>query len=452
MDYSQLSFWHAEIGELSPRAVPSEGGPFDVAIAGAGFTGLWTGIYLLRANPKLKVAIFEKEIAGFGASGRNGGWCSALFPWAADQLVEKYGKDAARQLRSAMVDTVQEVGRVTNELGIDCDFQLSGTHYLIRSEAQRLKAEHELAAATELGVDQLREISPELAPRATKVLGSVFDPACASIQPAKLVRGLAESFERLGGLIFEETEVLTLSEGRIETSRGEFKAEYVVDALEGYRSTLREKSRDSIPIYSLMVVTEVLPEELLNEMGLEPGVTFADYRNLVIYGQRTKDNRIAFGGRGAPYHFGSRIKPGYDRNDRIHDQIEGVLLDLFPQLVGVKFEQRWGGALGVSRDWMASVRLDEKSKLCQAGGYVGDGVGTSNLAGRTMADLILGLSTPLTNLCWVQHQSPKWEFEPLRFIAARGALIGADIADQIEGVTGRRSLISKIIARLTGKG
>jgi glycine/D-amino acid oxidase-like deaminating enzyme len=225
-----------------------------------------------------------------------------------------------------------------------------------------------------------------------------------------------------------------------------------VDALEGYRSTLREKRRDSIPIYSLMVVTEVLPEELLNEMGLEPGITFADYRNLVIYGQRTKDNRIAFGGRGAPYHFGSSIKPGYDRNDRIHDQIEGVLLDLFPQLSTVKFEQRWGGALGVSRDWMASVRLDPKSKLGQAGGYVGDGVGTSNLAGRTMADLILGLSTPLTKLCWVQHQSPKWEFEPLRFIAARGALLGADIADQIEGVTGKRSLISKIIARLTGKG
>ena len=351
-----------------------------------------------------------------------------------------------------MVDTVQEVGRIAKELGIDCDFQLSGTQYLIRSKAQRIKAEHELAAAEELGVDQLREVSPELAPRATKVLGSVFDPACASIQPAKLVRGLAESFEKLGGVIFEKTEVLRLSEGRIETSRGDFMAEYVVDALEGYRSTLREKRRDSIPIYSLMVVTEVLPEELLNEMGLEPGITFADYRNLVIYGQRTKDNRIAFGGRGAPYHFGSSIKPGYDRNDRIHDQIEGVLLDLFPQLNTVKFEQRWGGALGVSRDWMASVRLDPKSKLGQAGGYVGDGVGTSNLAGRTMADLILGLSTPLTKLCWVQHQSPKWEFEPLRFIAARGALLGADIADQIEGVTGKRSLISKIIARLTGKG
>jgi len=452
VDFSQLSFWHSQIAELAPREVPSDPGPFDVGIAGAGFTGLWTGIYLLKANPNLKVAIFEKEIAGFGASGRNGGWCSALFPWAADQLSEKYGKEAAKQLRSAMVETVQEVGRVTEELGIDCDFQLSGTHYLIRSEAQRSKAEHELAVAEELGVDQLRKISAELAPRATKVLGSVFDPACASIQPAKLVRGLAESFEKLGGVIFEQTEVKRLTEGRIETSRGDFMAEYVVDALEGYRSTLRGKRRDSIPIYSLMVVTEVLPEELLDEMGLEPGITFADYRNLVIYGQRTKHNRIAFGGRGAPYHFGSSIKPSYDRNDRIHDQIEEVLLDLFPQLSSVKFEQRWGGALGVSRDWMASVRLDPKSKLGQAGGYVGDGVGTSNLAGRTMADLILGLSTPITKLCWVQHQSPKWEFEPLRFVAARGALIGADVADQIEGVTGKRSLISKIIARLTGKG
>ena len=241
MDFSQLSFWHSQIAELTPRAIPSDAGPFDVGIAGAGFSGLWTGIYLLRANPNLKVAIFEKEIAGFGASGRNGGWCSALFPWAPDQLAEKYGKEAAKQLRSAMVDTVQEVGRITKELGIDCDFQLSGTQYLIRSKAQRIKAEHELAVAEELGVDQLRKVSPEQAPRATKVLGSVFDPACASIQPAKLVRGLAESFEKLGGVIFEKTEVLGLSEGRIKTSRGDFMAEYVVDALEGYRSTLREK-------------------------------------------------------------------------------------------------------------------------------------------------------------------------------------------------------------------
>lgn len=451
MNYSELSFWHSQLGEIQPRELPSVQVPFDVAIAGAGYTGLWTGIYLLRAQPGMKVAIFEKEVAGFGASGRNGGWCSALFPWAADQLAEKYGLEQARNLRQAMVETVEEVGRITGELGVDCDFQHAGTYYLIRSAAQQAKAEHELKVASEVGIDQLARIPSDATPRATDVFGAVFDPGCASVQPAKLVRGLAEAFEQLGGVIFEQTAVQSISPGKLLTSRGEYAAEYVIDAMEGYRSNLEGKKRASIPIYSLMVATEELPDELFDEIGLAPGATFADYRNLVIYGQRTKDNRIAFGGRGAPYHFGSKIKPEYDRNDRIHDQIEKVLLELFPQLNGTKFEYRWGGALGVARDWMASVKLDSVTKVGQAGGYVGDGVGTSNLAGRTMADLILGRSTPLTSLCWVQHTSPKWEPEPLRFVAARAALIGADLADQIEGVTGRRSLISKIIAKLTGK-
>ena len=431
--------------------MPDSKGPFDVAIVGAGYTGLWTGIYLLRQKPELKVAIFEAEVAGFGASGRNGGWCSALFPWAADQLADRFGESAAKTLRKAMVDTVDEVGRITAELGIDCDFEKAGTHYLVRSKAQEAKANHELEVAARFEVDQLRMAEASDAPRASKVSASIFDPACASIQPAKLARGLADAFIELGGEIYEQTRVMEIKPGRIITSRGDFSAESVVDATEGYRTTLKGKKRSSIPIYSLMIATEPIAEELLDEIGLKPGVTFADYRNLVIYGQRTADNRIAFGGRGAPYHFGSSIKAEYDQVPRIHSQIERVLFELFPQLAGTKIEYRWGGALGVARDWMASVSLDPVTKIGQAGGYVGDGVGTSNLAGRTMADLLLGRSTDLTSLCWVNHHSPKWEIEPLRFIAARSALIGADLADQIEGVTGRRSVISKIIARLTGK-
>ena len=451
-DYRQLSFWHASLDEdLAPRNLPRETGPFDVAIAGAGFTGLWTALYLLRQNPKLKVAVFEKEIAGFGASGRNGGWCSALFPWAADQLAKRFGDEAAVALRKEMVATVDEVGAITAELGIECDFQKAGTHYLIRSKAQQAKASHELAVAGRFGVDQLVAVDAASAPSASDSAGSVFDPACASVHPAKLVRGLARAVEDLGGFIFEKTEVLEIQPGMIRTSRGDYEANIVVDALEGYRSNLTGKKRRSIPIYSLMIATEPIEASLLDEIGLKPGVTFADYRNLVIYGQRTQDDRIAFGGRGAPYHFGSKIKPEYDLAPRIHNQIEVVLKELFPQLAEVKITHRWGGALGVSRDWMASVSLDPVTKVGQAGGYVGDGVGTSNLAGRTMADLILGQTTPRTKLCWVQHSSPNWEIEPLRFIAARSALFGADLADQIEGVTGRKSVISKIIASLTGK-
>jgi glycine/D-amino acid oxidase-like deaminating enzyme len=200
-----------------------------------------------------------------------------------------------------------------------------------------------------------------------------------------------------------------------------------------------------------MIVTEPISPELLDEIGLVQGITFADFRNLIIYGQRTKDNRIAFGGRGAPYHFGSSVKAEYDTVEKIHVFLEKELKDLFPQLKEVKITHNWGGALGVARDWMTSVRLDSVTKIGQAGGYVGDGVGTSNLAGRTMADLILGNQSDLTALAFVNHRSPRWEVEPFRFIAARGAMLAARIADVIERSTGRQSFITSIIRFLTGK-
>ncbi len=424
---------------------------FDVVILGAGFTGLWTGIYLLRQQPKLRVAVLEKEIAGFGASGRNGGWCSALFPWSSEKLAKEFGVEAAQALRRAMISTVDEVGRIAGELGIDCDYQKSGTYNLIRSDAQRQRALAEIELARKFEVDQLQLRGSESAPRATKSQGAVFDPACASIHPAKLVRGLANSFMELGGYLFEATDVKNFSAGKVASSRGEFTAEYVVDALEGYRPSIEGQKRRSLPLYSLMIVTEPIPASVLDDLGLLPGVTFADFRNLIIYGQRTKDNRIAFGGRGAPYHFGSRIKASYDIVPRIHEHLERELRELFPTLGGYRITHRWGGALGVTRDWMASVSLDPVTKLAQAGGYVGDGVGTSHLAGKTLADLILGRDSAESRLCFVNHRSPSWEIEPLRFFAARGAMLAASWADRIEGATGRSSVIARTIRWLTGK-
>lgn len=418
---------------------------------GAGFTGLWTAVYLLRNQPGLRVAVIEKEIAGFGASGRNGGWCSALFPWSAQTLGKEFGLAAAQNMRRAMISTVDEVGRVSQELGIDCDYQKAGTYNLIRSAAQHQKALEELRLAELFQVDRLELKDNANSPRATQSQGSVFDPACASIHPAKLVRGLARAFIELGGELFEATTVESFSPGHVVTNRGVFTAEYVVDALEGYRPTVKGQKRRSLPLYSLMIATEPIPGSVLDDLGLAPGVTFADFRNLIIYGQRTKDNRLAFGGRGAPYHFGSRIKTEYDNVKRIHDHLELELKSMFPILGGYRITHRWGGALGVTRDWMASVTLDPVTKLAQAGGYVGDGVGTSHLAGKTLADLILGNSSFETSLCFVNHRSPNWEVEPLRFIAARGAMFAAGLADQIEGTTGRSSLISKIIRWLTGK-
>lgn len=449
--YRSLSFWHDSLQEsLSPRPVAS-GRNYDVLILGAGYTGLWTALYLLRQKPEIKIAIIEKEIAGFGASGRNGGWCSALFPWSAELISQRYGKEQAVAIRQAMIQTVDEVGSITNELGIDCDYKKSGTVNLVRNNAQLKRAEAEVNQAAEFGVDQLRFVEKKLLPKAHGAVTGVFDPSCASIQPAKLARGLARKVEELGAAIFEKTEVLDFSAGIVNTTRGDFHAEYIVDALEGYRPLLPRRKRDFLPLYSLMIVTEPIDATLLDEIGLVEGITFADFRNLIIYGQRTKDNRIAFGGRGAPYHFGSSIKAEYDIVEKIHEYLERELKELFPQLSQVRVTHRWGGALGVARDWMASVRLNPVTKIGQAGGYVGDGVGTSNLAGRTMADLILGKSSSLTSLAFVNHRSPRWEVEPLRFIAARGAMLAARVADVIESSTGRQSFITSLIRFLTGK-
>lgn len=450
--YRELSFWHESLTEsLEPRSALPGDIDCDVAIMGAGFTGLWTALYLLQADPTLKVVVLEKEIAGFGASGRNGGWCSALFPWAADQLAQTYGFDAAVAIRHAMVETVAEVGRITEELGIDCDWAAGGTITIARTQAQLDRANEELAAAARFGVDQLSWLEPSAAPKFSQSLGAVFDPGCARVHPAKLVRGLALALERLGGTIYEQTEVTSFHEGVAQTSRGQVRARFVIEALEGYRSNIRQLRRRSIPIYSLMIATEPLPDVVFDEIGLDHGVTFADFRHLLVYGQRTADNRIAFGGRGAPYHFASRVRREYDLVEKIHGRLELGLRQLLPQIGDAKITHRWGGALGVPRDWMASVGLDSKTGIGYGGGYVGDGVGTSNLAGRTLADLVLGRETELTKLAWVNHRSPNWEPEPLRFVGARGGVFAAELADNVEGATGRRSLISRGLAKITGK-
>jgi glycine/D-amino acid oxidase-like deaminating enzyme len=178
-----------------------------------------------------------------------------------------------------------------------------------------------------------------------------------------------------------------------------------------------------------MIATEPLPASFWDEVGWSRRETFSDARRLVIYGQRTADDRIAFGGRGAPYHFGSSVKPEYDRNTRVHDDIHATLKEIFPQLADAAITHRWGGPVGAPRDWYCSVGVDRSTGLGWAGGYVGDGVATTNLAGRTLCDLITGETSDLTSLPWVDHRSRKWEPEPLRWMGINSMVrlpIGAD--------------------------
>jgi glycine/D-amino acid oxidase-like deaminating enzyme len=285
---------------------------------------------------------------------------------------------------------------------------------------------------------------------ATAVLGATYTPHCAAIHPARLARGLARAVERLGVTVHESTPVTRIDPGAAVTAHGRVRAEVVVRATEGYTAGLAGLRRLLAPVWSLMIATEPLPDEVWRRIGLAGRETFADHRHLVIYGQRTADDRLAFGGRGAPYHFASRVRPEHDREPATFAALRSVLVELLPDVRDAAVTHTWGGPLGVPRDWCASVGLDRRTGLAWAGGYVGDGVATSNLAGRTLADLVLGTSSDLTALPWVGHRSPRWEPEPLRWLGVSAALAAMTTADSVEVRTGRPARRADLVNRLLG--
>ena len=451
-----LSLWLDQVAgdgdALTPRDPLDGDCEADVVVVGGGLTGLWTAYYLTEADPELRVVIVEREFAGFGASGRNGGWCSALFPTSATAIARTHGPVAARQMRAAMRDTVVEVGGVAAFEEIDCGFAYGGTITLARSSAQLERARAEADDAGRWGDDVTLLAAAAARARlgATRVLGATFNSDCARVQPARLARGLARVVEARGVAVAEGTTALRLSPRAVVTDHGIVRARHVVRATEAWTSQLPASRRDVVPVYSLMIATEPLPADVWERIGLARSETFADHRNLIVYGQRTSDDRIAFGGRGAPYHAGSRIDGAFDRDARVHAQLRRALVDLFPELAGARITHAWGGPLGIARDWQASVGLDQGTGLAWAGGYVGDGLSTTNLAGRTLADLITGHDSPLTRLPWVDHRSPRWEPEPLRWLGINAGLGVAVAADAEERRTHRPSRLVRPLARLTG--
>lgn len=458
MTYRSLSWWHESCGDdLSPRPPLPGSLDVDVAIVGAGLTGLWTAYYLAGSDPTLRIAVLEKDVAGFGASGRNGGWASALFPTGRAKLAKLPGssRDAAVRLTKAMRDTVAEVRRVVESEGIDCDLHQGGTVNIARSAIQLQRARDEVRDAYEWGdtEDDLRlldESEVTAMVSAAEAVGGTYTPHCARVHPAKLVRGLARVVEGRGVTIYEGTEVTAISPRRAVTARGTVNAAFIVRATEGFTPQLDGLKRQVVPVYSLIVATEPLPASVWDEIGLHDRPTFSDYRHLIIYGQRTADDRLVFGGRGAPYHFASKVDARFDREEHVFADLRETLVGLFPAVAGRAFTHAWGGPLGITRDWMASVGLNRSSGLGWAGGYVGDGVSTTNLAGRTLADLIAGEPTDLTTLPWVNHRSRAWEPEPLRWVGINAGLKAMGAADHEERFTGRPSWLAKAVTPLVG--
>ena len=448
-----VSHWWASLGGPPPRRDPLPGpAEADVAIVGAGYTGLWTAYHLKRADPSLRVVVLEREFAGFGASGRNGGWLSGFLAGSRERWAAACGRDGVVAAQRAMFATVDEVARTCAREGIDCDLLKGGNLTVATTAPQLRRLQEELAYERRwgFGEEDVRGLAPDEVLDRLRVhgaAGALFSPHCARVHPATLVRGLAQAVERLGVPVYESTAVTGIEPRRVTTSRGDVRVEWVVRATEGYTAGLPGLRRELVPMNSAMIVTEPVDDHL----GWTGGETLLDAAHLYCYLQRTADGRIAIGGRGVPYRFGSRTDRAGEVAARTADELRGRLRRLFPTLGEVRVDHAWAGVLGVPRDWCSTVGADASTGLAWAGGYVGDGVSTANLAGRTLRDLILGERTELTRLPWVNWRARSWEPEPLRFLAIRGIYGMYRRADAAEDRTGRPSRIAALAGRVAGR-
>jgi glycine/D-amino acid oxidase-like deaminating enzyme len=453
-----VSFWYADLGGLPHQRPPLDGDTtVDVCIIGAGYTGLWSAWYLRQADPSLRILIVEKEFAGFGASGRNGGWLTGGFAWSHEKYLSTGTPQGVRAMVQAMNGTVDEVIRVAGLEGIDADIRRTDELMVAVTPAQMARVTAEVAHRRHWGegTDRVFAIGAEAARARVNIpglLGGMVVTGVARIQPAKLVRGLAAAVERRGVTIAEGTAVTGIAPGRVTTNRGTVTAPVILRATEGFTATLPGLKRDWLPLNSAQIVTEPLPAALWDRIGWQGHEILGDFANAYCYCQRTREGRITVGARGVPYRMGSATDTNGKPDAETLRRLTAILHRHFPDIRALRIDHAWCGVLGVPRDWCATVGFDRATGIGWAGGYVGVGVSTSNLAGRTLADLVTGRDSPLVTLPWVGRRVRKWEPEPARWLGVTGMYALLNAADRREArLGGPPSRLAALGNRLAGR-
>ncbi|QQN96251.1 NAD(P)/FAD-dependent oxidoreductase [Pseudomonas sp. SW-3] len=459
-----ISLWMDQLDEpLLARPALEHDLDVDVAIIGAGYTGLWTAYYLKRLAPGLDIAIVEAQTAGFGASGRNGGWLMGNL-LGEDRLLAGLPPDQRRASFDLLHSIPDEVEIVIEREGIDCDYRKGGVLYCAaRYPEQETSLRDYLDKLYRQGLTEsdYRWLSPEQLTqqiRVAKPYGGIYAPHVATIHPAKLVRGLAETVERMGVKIYENSAVTQWQSGSLRTAKAQVRSRWIVPAVEGYSVTLPPLGRYQLPVQSLIVATEPLSAATWDEIGLSRGQAFSESSRQVTYGQRTADNRLVFGARGG-YQFAGKLRHDFDLTTREVELRRYLFSELFPQLKNVQITHAWGGNLGMSRHFKPHMLCDQASGIALSGGYGGEGVGASNLGGRTLADLILERDTELVHQPWVMPQRGldtlrAWEPEPCRWLGYNAIIRSFVHEDQTLAnpatAPWRRKLASKVAGFMEG--
>ncbi|WP_344416952.1 FAD-dependent oxidoreductase [Amycolatopsis minnesotensis] len=451
-DRAGLGFWLAEQSDedLTPGA-PLDGDTHaDVVIVGGGYTGLWIAYYLTEFAPQTKIVVLEAKQAGFGASGRNGGWCTAEMPSLLTTLVGTHGPMAAMRMYRAARATLDEIERVLESEQLDAGWRRDGSLYVARTKPQldRLRAWRDGRA--QLGITDFRLLDPDEAANSIAVrdaTGIGFTPHCAAVHPARLGLGLAQAVRGRGVTIAEGTAATAVRERAVVTEHGTVYAKAVLLATEGYTGGLAGRGRAIVPLRSHAIATAPLGAAAFERLRWRGAPTVTDSRYQFCYLNRTPDDRIVIGGRGVGYLLGSRLRARPAAERAVHARLLATLTDLFDGIGDVRVTHGWSGLYGLQRDSEPSVVFDKETGHGYAGGYGGEGIVLSNLAGRTMAALVTGTRRPETKLCWNGRTPSRWEPEPVRYAGIRGIATLATMADLFEDRTNRTAPLAQVIMK-----
>jgi glycine/D-amino acid oxidase-like deaminating enzyme len=447
------SFWWTT-DDPGPARPPARGRhDVDAAIVGGGFTGLWSAIALLDSDPSLRVAVLEADRVGWGASGRNGGFCEASLTHGLSNGLLHYPDEVDVLETEGRRNLAELVAFVAAE-GIDAELEATGS-LLVASqphEADELRAYADASArhggsATFLDLAEVQALQPS-----PRWLGGVRSGAaeCVMVHPAKLAWGLAVAAERRGARVFEQSRVTGLRRRaggvtvRVDGG-GVVDAEQVLVATSAYSAWLRRLSPVFVPVYDYVLMTEPLSPEQRASIGWADRFGMSDSGNRFHYFRLSADDRILWGGYDAIYHPGNRVVPAHDQRPATFEVLERNFAATFPQLRGIRFTHRWGGAIDTTTRFSATFGDVMGGRVHYALGYTGLGVGASRWAAGILRDKLLRPRSDLLRLRFVRSAPLPIPPEPFRehvVTLMRDAVMGADARD------GRRSLFLRAMDAL----
>lgn len=425
-------FWLDDVGPRQ-RFDPLVGdAATDLAIVGGGFLGLWTAILAKERDPRRRVTLLEGYAIGWAASGRNGGFCEASLTHG-ETNGERRWPEEFQQLEALGLRNLEEIAEAVQRYGIDCDFERTGVMAVAVEPYQD-------AALRGEGYLDTQQVRAEVA-SPTFLAGQWDRHGTAMLHPGKLVTGLARVARELGVQIHEQSRVTGLkalpSGVRLRTAAGSLTAPRVVLATNAFPSLLRRYRSHTIPVYDYVLMTEPLTAGQVQAIGWKNRMGLADLGNQFHYYRITRDNRILFGGYDAIYNFAGRVDDRHDDRPESFERLASHFFTTFPQLAGLRFTHRWGGAIDTCSRFCAFYADAHQGRVVHAAGFTGLGVGATRFAANVLLDKVEGLDTERTRLRMVREKPMAFPPEPLTWATVQATRWSLDRADHNQG---RRNL------------